>query len=119
MQFSVPCSHKMQFMRQWQAEPILSSGTGMTDLLMCRLNLPPVSVAKLNSTVPCGMQLNLQHGCKTGLKNSDKIKALVEVLTSDNTATYINDTFNGTIVPYFVISKNQSFIFLLRLIDPS
>ena len=40
--------------------------------------------------------------CRAQDKNSDKIKALVEVLTSDTTKDFINNTFNGTIVPYFV-----------------
>ena len=40
--------------------------------------------------------------CRSADKDSAKIKALVEVLTSDATATFINDTFSGTIVPYFV-----------------
>lgn len=40
--------------------------------------------------------------CRSSDKDSAKIKALVEVLTSDATATFINDTFSGTIVPYFV-----------------
>ena len=40
--------------------------------------------------------------CRTEDKDSAKIKALVEALTSDETATFIEDTFKGTIVPYFV-----------------
>ena len=40
--------------------------------------------------------------CRADNKDSDKIKALVEVLTSDATATFINAQFKGTIIPYFV-----------------
>lgn len=37
---------------------------------------------------------------KEGNENSDKIKALVEVLKSDTIKEYINDTYNGGVVPY-------------------
>lgn len=40
--------------------------------------------------------------CRTEDKNNDKIKALVEALTSEQTNDYINNQFNGTIIPYFV-----------------
>lgn len=40
--------------------------------------------------------------CRADNKDSDKIKSLVEVLTSDTTSEFIIKTFNGTIVPYFV-----------------
>lgn len=37
---------------------------------------------------------------KEGNENSDKIKALVEVLKSDEIREYINATYNGGVVPY-------------------
>ena len=40
--------------------------------------------------------------CRTEDKDSAKIAALVKVLTSDDTAKFIDDTFKGTIIPYFV-----------------
>ena len=40
--------------------------------------------------------------CRADNKDSAKIAALVKVLTADETATFINDTFKGTIIPYFV-----------------
>lgn len=40
--------------------------------------------------------------CRTEDKNSEKIKVLIEALTSEDTAKFINDEFNGTIIPYFV-----------------
>lgn len=40
--------------------------------------------------------------CRTEDKESAKIKALVEVLTSEESSKFIEDTFKGTIVPYFV-----------------
>jgi D-methionine transport system substrate-binding protein len=40
--------------------------------------------------------------CRAEDKDSAKIKALVEVLTSKETETFINEQFKGTIIPYFV-----------------
>lgn len=37
---------------------------------------------------------------KEGHENDDKIKALVEVLKSDDIVNYINDTYDGAVVPY-------------------
>ena len=37
---------------------------------------------------------------KEGNENSAKIKALVEVLKSDEIREYINSTYNGGVVPY-------------------
>lgn len=37
---------------------------------------------------------------KEGSENSDKIKALVEVLKSDAIKNYINDTYNGGVIPF-------------------
>ncbi len=37
---------------------------------------------------------------KEGNENSDKIKALVEVLKSDAIKDYINETYNGGVIPY-------------------
>ncbi len=38
---------------------------------------------------------------KDGNQDSDKIKALVKALTSDEVRTYINDTYAGAVVPVF------------------
>ena len=38
---------------------------------------------------------------KDGNQNSDKIKALVKALTSDEVRAYINDTYAGAVVPVF------------------
>ena len=38
---------------------------------------------------------------KEGNENSDKIKALIEVLKSDKVRDYINKTYNGAVVPVF------------------
>jgi D-methionine transport system substrate-binding protein len=40
--------------------------------------------------------------CRTLDKDSAKIKALVKVLTTDETKAFINNQFKGTIIPYFV-----------------
>lgn len=40
--------------------------------------------------------------CRADNKDSNKIKALVEALTTEETATFINNHFKGTIIPYFV-----------------
>ena len=37
---------------------------------------------------------------KEGNENSDKIKALVEVLKSDEIKQYINDTYDGAVIPF-------------------
>lgn len=37
---------------------------------------------------------------KEGNEENEAIKALVEVLTSDEIVTYINDTYNGSVVPF-------------------
>lgn len=37
---------------------------------------------------------------KEGNENSDKIKALVEVLKSEDIVKYMNDTYNGAVVPF-------------------
>ena len=37
---------------------------------------------------------------KEGNENSDKIKALVEVLKSDEIVQYINDTYDGAVIPF-------------------
>ena len=37
---------------------------------------------------------------KEGNESSEKIKALVDVLTSDAIKTYINDTYNGAVIPF-------------------
>ena len=37
---------------------------------------------------------------KEGHENDDKIKALVDVLKSDAIVKYINDTYDGAVVPY-------------------
>lgn len=37
---------------------------------------------------------------KEGNENSDKIKALVDVLKSDTIKQYINDTYNGGVIPF-------------------
>ena len=37
---------------------------------------------------------------KEGHENDDKIKALVDVLKSDDIVKYINDTYDGAVVPY-------------------
>ena len=37
---------------------------------------------------------------KEGHENDDKIKALVEVLKSDDIVNYINDTYDGAVVPF-------------------
>jgi len=37
---------------------------------------------------------------KEGNENSEKIKALVEVLKSDEIKNYINETYNGGVIPY-------------------
>ncbi|MBQ9360718.1 MAG: MetQ/NlpA family ABC transporter substrate-binding protein [Lachnospiraceae bacterium] len=37
---------------------------------------------------------------KEGHENDDKIKALVEVLKSDDIVNYINETYDGAVVPY-------------------
>lgn len=37
---------------------------------------------------------------KEGNENLDKIKALVEVLKSDEIKNYINETYNGAVIPY-------------------
>ncbi len=89
-----------------------------TNMIAASLNDEDVYLGLVNATfaIAAGLTANElkcqeadpQHvnanilACRASDKSSDKIKALVEVLTSDNTATYINDTFNGTIVPYFV-----------------
>ncbi len=38
---------------------------------------------------------------KDGNQNSDKIKALAKALTSESVRTYINNTYNGAVVPVF------------------
>ncbi len=38
---------------------------------------------------------------KDGNQNSDKIKALAKALTSETVRTYINNTYNGAVVPVF------------------
>ncbi len=38
---------------------------------------------------------------KEGNENSEAIKALVEALQSDTIRDYINDTYNGAVVPMF------------------
>ena len=35
-----------------------------------------------------------------GNENSDKIKALVDVLKSDAITQYINDTYDGAVIPF-------------------
>lgn len=40
--------------------------------------------------------------CRDEDKNSEKIKVLIEALTSEDTAEFINNQFSGTIIPYFV-----------------
>ena len=37
---------------------------------------------------------------KEGNEDSEKIKALVDVLKSDAIKQYINDTYNGGVIPY-------------------
>ena len=37
---------------------------------------------------------------KEGNENSDKIKALVEVLTSQEIKDYINNTYDGAVIPF-------------------
>ena len=37
---------------------------------------------------------------KEGNENTDKIKALVEVLQSDDIRKYINDTYDGAVIPF-------------------
>ncbi|MCI8326877.1 MAG: metal ABC transporter substrate-binding protein, partial [Lachnospiraceae bacterium] len=37
---------------------------------------------------------------KEGNEDSDKIKALVDVLKSDDIKKYINDTYDGAVVPF-------------------
>ena len=37
---------------------------------------------------------------KEGNENSAKIKALVEALKSDAIKTYINDTYDGAVIPF-------------------
>lgn len=37
---------------------------------------------------------------KEGSENKDKIKALIEVLTSDDIINYINETYDGAVVPF-------------------
>lgn len=37
---------------------------------------------------------------KEGNENSDKIKALVEVLTSQDIKDYINNTYDGAVIPF-------------------
>lgn len=37
---------------------------------------------------------------KEGNENSAKIKALVDVLKSDDVKKYINDTYDGAVLPY-------------------
>ena len=39
--------------------------------------------------------------CRSDNKDSAKIKALVKVLTTEETATFITGQFKGTIIPYF------------------
>ena len=38
---------------------------------------------------------------KEGNENNEAIKALVEALQSDTIRDYINDTYNGAVVPMF------------------
>ncbi len=37
---------------------------------------------------------------KEGNENADKIKALVDVLKSDTIKNYINDTYDGAVIPF-------------------
>lgn len=37
---------------------------------------------------------------KEGNENSDKIKALVSALKSDEIKKYINDTYDGAVIPF-------------------
>ena len=37
---------------------------------------------------------------KEGNENSEKIKALVDVLKSDEIKQYINDTYDGAVIPF-------------------
>lgn len=39
-------------------------------------------------------------GVKEGNKNSDAIKALVDVLKSDEIKNYINETYDGAVIPF-------------------
>lgn len=39
--------------------------------------------------------------CRKGEENSEKIKALIEALNSDKVKKYINDTYNGAVLPVF------------------
>ncbi|MDE5872887.1 MAG: MetQ/NlpA family ABC transporter substrate-binding protein [Lachnospiraceae bacterium] len=39
-------------------------------------------------------------GVKEGSENDEKIKALVEVLTSDEITNYINETYDGAVIPF-------------------
>ena len=39
-------------------------------------------------------------GVKEGNENSDSIKALVDVLKSDEIKNYINETYDGAVIPF-------------------
>lgn len=39
-------------------------------------------------------------GVKEGNENSDAIKALVDVLKSDEIKNYINETYDGAVIPF-------------------
>ena len=39
-------------------------------------------------------------GVKEGNEDSEAIKALIEVLTSDEIKTYINETYDGSVIPF-------------------
>ena len=90
------------------ATNMIAASLNDEDVYLGLVNATFAIAAKLTSNELICQEEDPEHvnanilACRADDKDSAKIQALVEVLTSDATATYIEDTFSGTIVPYFV-----------------
>ena len=90
------------------ATNMIAASLNDEDVYLGLVNATFAIAAKLTSNELICQEADPEHvnanilACRADNKDSLKIQALVEVLTSDATATFIEDTFSGTIIPYFV-----------------
>ena len=68
--------------------------------LQVGLNVKDDAVASENSSSKAIQQYVNVIAVKEGNEENEAIKALVEVLKSDDIVKYINDTYDGSVIPF-------------------
>lgn len=90
------------------ATNMIAASLGDENVYLGVVNATFAIAAKLTSSQLLCQEQDPEHvnanilACREDNKDSAKVLALIEALTSEKTENFINETFKGTIIPYFV-----------------